>query len=39
MITGDVKETAEQIATEVGIISKVSNNSFSGNEFFKLSEA
>jgi magnesium-transporting ATPase (P-type) len=36
MITGDVKETAEQIAVEVGIIEKVNKNSFTGNEFFKL---
>lgn len=38
MITGDVKETAEQIAMEVGIIGSVNNNSFTGNEFFKLKE-
>jgi Ca2+-transporting ATPase len=38
MITGDVKETAEQIAMEVGIITKVGNNSFTGNDFFKLKE-
>lgn len=38
MITGDVKETAEQIAIEVGIIQNVDNNSFIGQEFFEFSE-
>lgn len=38
MITGDVKETAESIASQIGIISKgTSTNSFTGKEFFALS--
>lgn len=39
MITGDVKETAESIGEQIGIISKnSSSNSFSGKEFFALSD-
>jgi Ca2+-transporting ATPase len=42
MITGDKKETAESIAYEIGIFTpseEISTKSFTGAEFFKLSEA
>lgn len=40
MITGDIKETAQAIAIDIGIIEKseVAERSFTGMEFFQFSE-
>ena len=40
MITGDIKETAETIGKEIGIVgaNDVANSSFTGREFEALSE-
>jgi len=41
MITGDIKETAESIAKDIGILKSTDNlkeRSFTGNEFESLKE-